>query len=102
MAIPKWLEIKKSVRKKSDKAVKKTAKKLGARVVSNSGACWNAKGDLKTKDCLFEHKMTEGKQMVIKELMLKKIFEESAMQGKYPVFIVEFPTFTFLGEVRKK
>jgi len=39
-----------SERVKSDKRVKKVAKAMGGKVVSNSGATWFEKGDIVTKD----------------------------------------------------
>ena len=102
MGVPKWLDKKKSVRKKSDKLVKKTSKKLGMDMVVNSGACWGHKGDIKSEDMLGEHKMTEKKQTIIKEETLSKIHGEAAMAGKFPFFIIEFKDYMLIGEVRKR
>lgn len=100
--LPKWLGKNKSVRKKSDKKTKKFAKKINAKVRSNSGAPWNTKGDLVKGNILIEHKYTDKKQFIIKQEMLKKIFREAIKESKEPYFVIEFKKYILIGKVNRK
>ena len=101
--LPNWLEKDKSVRKKSDKKTKKFAKKINAKVVSNSGAPWNVNGDLVIgKNIILERKDTDKKQFILKENMLKKIFRDAVKnEGKEPFFMVVFKKYKIIGKVFK-
>ncbi len=95
MAVPKYLKEEKSNREISMKQEERVRRTL------NSGAMWQDKGDLKSKDCLFELKTTRpgGKQITVTKDMLQKIFEEASKSGKQPVLILEIGDYTLIGEV---
>jgi len=103
--IPKYLEIKiKKLSRSQERRLKVQLDKAGmhARVQAGSGNLWGAKGDVRTKDELWECKVTRGKQMVVKEEWLKKIFEEAVKEGRTPKICLEFKGFKLIGNVEKQ
>ena len=81
---------KKSVKKKSMINEKKLAKKLGGRTQPASGAVDGYKGDIKTKDYLYDDKMTKHMSTSLKYEDLQKIAKEALDAEKEPVLILTF------------
>ena len=103
--IPKYLEIKiKKLSRSQERRLKVQLDKAGmhARVQAGSGSLWGAKGDVRTKDELWEHKGTTKTQMVVKEEWLKKIFGEAVHDSRIPCICLEFKGFKVKGYVEKK
>lgn len=70
------------------KAEKEEARKIGARLHSNSGAGVE-KNDYSTEDAVFEHKAV-AKTHTIKGSDLLVLFEGAARQGKEAIYIIDF------------
>jgi hypothetical protein len=66
---------------------RKLAKELGGQAVVGSGAFECAKGDVKTKDFLFDSKQTAAKSITLSTTILTKITREAVQEGKYPGII---------------
>jgi len=98
---PKWLDKKESYRTKSDKRVKKVAKSLGGRVVSNSGATWFEKGDIVIADNLLEHKQTEKESFKLDKVVLQKTYRDAVKAGKVPVLMIDFGSYYVIGQIFK-
>lgn len=77
-----------SVREKSDKKVKKSSKRLGARITPNSGAT-KIKGDLRLGEFLIEHKYTEKNSYRIDDVTWHKVLQEAIVSNKEPVMEIE-------------
>lgn len=75
---------------------KKTIKQLSRPA---SGALWFSKGDINIDNLLGEVKTTEKKQFILKEEILQKIFLEATQEGKIPYVIINFKTFSLVGQV---
>lgn len=98
---PKWMDKKDAHRTKSDKRVKKVAKSLGGRVVSNSGATWYEKGDIVVGDNLLEHKQTEKASFKLDKAVLKKTYRDAVKAGKVPVLMIDFGDYYTIGQIFK-
>lgn len=98
---PKWMNNKSTHRQKSDKRVKKVAKKYGAKVVANSGATPWGKGDIKSDTDMIEHKMTSKKSYKLNKLDLQKLYSDAVKEGKSPVFMIDFGDIHLAGYVYK-
>lgn len=66
---------------------RKLAKDLGGQAVVGSGAFDCAKGDVKTKDFLFDSKQTAAKSITLSSTILTKITREAIQEGKFPGII---------------
>ena len=84
MSLPKYLKDKESVRDVSIKRETKVVRQIA------SGSLWGNKGDIKSEDCLIEHKYTQHKSYALTVETLNKIFEEATKTGKIPKMIIEF------------
>lgn len=76
--------------KDSQKQEKQLAKRLGGSVNSGSGNGWIRKGDMRTDDELWELKITSAKSYSLKDADLVKHVEYALVDGRIPVFLVEF------------
>lgn len=87
MALPKWME-EKPQRKKSIKAEKSLAKKIGGYTYINSGATLG-QNDVTNAQFDFEHKLTAASSYSIKETEMEKLRERTP-STKTPIFVIEF------------
>jgi hypothetical protein len=79
--------------KDSQRQEKALARELvGASVNSGSGNGWIRKGDVRTEEELFELKITSAKSYSLKDAELEKNYEQALVDGRMPVFMVEFKT----------
>lgn len=76
--------------KDSQRQEKALARKLGGSVNSGSGNGWKRKGDVRTEEELFELKITDAKSYSLKDAELNKNYEQALVDGRIPVFMVEF------------
>ena len=96
MSKPKYLVKDEPVRAKSIKREKAAVRTI------NSGAFYVDKGDIRTDECLIEHKMTEGKTITVSLAVVKKIFLEATLIGKTPVLWYEIGDYTFVGRIQRR
>lgn len=68
----------------------KFAKSVKGRRQPASGAFTGLKGDIKTKNLLFELKYTDKKSYTLKKDLLKKIDSEAFQLRKIPIFVIQF------------
>jgi hypothetical protein len=78
--------------KDSQRQERRLANQLGGSVNSGSGNGWVRKGDVRTEDELFELKITSAKSYSLKDSELDKNAEQALIDGRIPVFMVEFKT----------
>lgn len=78
--------------KDSQRQEKALARKLGGSVNSGSGNGWLRKGDVRTEEELFELKITSAKSYSLKDAELEKLTNQALVDGRIPVFMVEFKT----------
>lgn len=78
--------------KDSQRQEKALARKLGGSVNSGSGNGWIRKGDVRTEEELFELKITSAKSYSLKDAELEKNYEQALVDGRIPIFMVEFKT----------
>lgn len=71
--------------KQSRKHENRLAKRVGGSRNAASGAFWQRKGDVRSKELLIEHKWTGKKQVTIKSDVLKKITREAILDSRTPV-----------------
>lgn len=77
----------------SQRQEKALSKQLeGASVNSGSGNGWIRKGDVRTEDELFELKITSAKSYSLKDAELEKLTNQALVDGRIPIFMVEFKT----------
>lgn len=76
----------------SQRQERRLATKLGGTVNSGSGNGWVRKGDVRTEDELFELKITSAKSYSLKDAELEKNYEQALVDGRIPIFMVEFKT----------
>jgi len=96
MPRPKYLDHEDTVRDKSIKREKKAVRTI------NSGAFFIDKGDIKTEECLIEHKMTEKKSITVNLAVVEKIYSEATMTGKTPVLWYEIGDYIFVGKIQRR
>lgn len=65
---------------------------VGASVNSGSGNGWIRKADVRTEDELFELKITSAKSYSLKDIELEKLTNQALIDGRIPIFMVEFKT----------
>jgi len=78
--------------KDSQRQERRLAIALGGSVNSGSGNGWVRKGDVRTEEELFELKITSAKSYSLKDAELEKNAEQALIDGRIPVFMVEFKT----------
>lgn len=79
--------------KDSQRQEKALAKQLvGASVNSGSGNGWVRKGDVRTENELWELKITSAKSYSLKDAELEKNYNQALVDGRIPIFMVEFKT----------
>jgi hypothetical protein len=78
-------EMKSEGQKQSRKHENRLAKRVGGSRTAASGAFWQRKGDVRSKELLIEHKWTGKKQVTIKSEVLKKITREAILDSRTPV-----------------
>lgn len=71
--------------KQSLKHEKRLAKIVGGSRNAGSGAFWQRKGDVRSKDLLIEHKWTGKKSFTMKSDILEKIVTEAILDSRTPV-----------------
>lgn len=78
--------------KDSQKQERHLANQLGGSVNSGSGNGWIRKSDVRTEEELFELKITSAKSYSLKDSELEKNYDQALMDGRIPIFMVEFKT----------
>ena len=96
MQKPKYMNKEETVREKSVKRETRAVKTI------NSGAFWIDKGDIKTDECLIEHKMTNKKSIAVQLDVVEKIYKEATLIGKTPVLWYEIGDYVFVGKVQRR
>ena len=71
--------------KQSLKHEKRLAKQVGGGRNAGSGAFWQRKGDVRSKDLLIEHKWTGKQSFTMKADVLEKIVTEAILDSRTPV-----------------
>lgn len=78
--------------KDSQRQERRLANELTGSVNSGSGNGWVRKGDVRTEDELFELKITSAKSYSLKDAELEKLTNQALIDGRIPIFMVEFKT----------
>lgn len=76
--------------KDSQRQERALARNLGGSVNSGSGNGWLRKGDVRTDDELWECKITDAKSYSLKDTELRKHVNYALVDGRIPVFMIEF------------
>jgi hypothetical protein len=76
--------------KDSQRQERQLAKNLNGSVNSGSGNGWLRKADVRTEQELFELKITDKKSYSLKDAELDKLTDQALIDGRIPVFMVEF------------
>lgn len=76
--------------KDSQRQERSLANQRGGSVNSGSGNGWLRKGDVRTPDELWELKITDAKSYSLKDEELQKNIEYALIDGRMPIFLVEF------------
>jgi len=88
-----------TVKKKSQKQERKTAKEIGGRTTPASGAKWHSKGDVKNSNFLIECKTTDKTYYSLTIPIWEKICREARRDGmKTPVMRIDLKE--VMGDVR--
>jgi len=77
--------VKSKGQKQSQKHEARLAKVFDGKRVAASGAFWNRKGDVRTRDYLIEHKWTGKASFTVKAAVLEKIVKEAILESRTPV-----------------
>ena len=78
--------------KDSQRQEKALARDLQGFVNPGSGNQWKRKGDVRTEEELFELKITSAKSYSLKDAELVAHNNHALLDGRIPVFMVEFKT----------
>lgn len=78
--------------KDSQRQEKALARLSGGSVNSGSGNGWVRKGDVRTEKELWELKITDKKSYALKDADLEKNSNQALVDGRIPIFLVEFKT----------
>lgn len=78
--------------KDSQRQENRLAKELSGSVNSGSGNGWVRKGDVRTENELWECKITSAKSYALKDSELSKHVNYALVDGRIPVFMIEFKT----------
>lgn len=76
--------------KDSQRQERSLAKQLGGSVNAGSGNGWVRKGDVRSEHELWECKITSAKSYPMKIEELEKLENQAIVDGRIPVFLVEF------------
>lgn len=76
--------------KDSRKQERRLAKEFEGKQTISSGSTWLQKADVRTETELVEAKITSAKSYSLKYAELRKLEEQALMDGRTPVFLVEF------------
>jgi hypothetical protein len=76
--------------KDSQRQERTLAKEVAGSVNAGSGNGWVRKGDVRSDKELWECKVTSAKSFSLKHADLRTVFEQALMDGRIPVFLVEF------------
>lgn len=76
--------------KDSQRQERTLAKEVQGSVNAGSGNGWVRKGDVRSDKELWELKITSAKSYSLKYDELRKLFEQALMDGRIPIFLVEF------------
>ena len=76
----------------SQRQEKALGRLVGGSVNSGSGNGWIRKGDVRTEEELFELKITSSKSYSLKDAELEKLTNQALVDGRIPIFMVEFKT----------
>lgn len=76
--------------KDSQRQERALAREVLGSVNAGSGNGWVRKGDVRSDKELWELKITSAKSYSLKYDELRKLFEQAIMDGRIPIFLVEF------------
>ena len=76
--------------KDSQRQERSLAKEIGGSVNAGSGNGWVRKGDVRSEQELWECKITSAKSYSLKEMDLRTVVNQATVDGRIPVFLVEF------------
>lgn len=76
--------------KDSQRQERALAREVSGSVNAGSGNGWVRKGDVRSDKELWECKITSAKSFSLKYDDLRKVFEQAIMDGRIPIFMVEF------------
>lgn len=76
--------------KDSQRQERTLAKELGGSVNAGSGNGWVRKGDVRSEKELWECKVTSAKSYSLKHADLDTVYKQALMDGRIPIFLVEF------------
>ena len=71
--------------KESQKHEARLAKVFDGKRTAASGAFWNRKGGVRTRDYLIEHKWTGKASFTLKAAVLEKIVKEAILESRTPI-----------------
>lgn len=76
--------------KDSQRQERTLAKEVQGSVNAGSGNGWVRKGDVRSEKELWECKVTSAKSFSLKYEDLRKVFEQAIVDGRIPIFLIEF------------
>jgi len=76
--------------KDSQRQERALALEVSGSVNAGSGNGWVRKGDVRSDRELWECKITSAKSFSLKYEDLRKVFEQAIVDGRIPIFMVEF------------
>jgi hypothetical protein len=76
--------------KDSQRQERALAREVLGSVNAGSGNGWVRKGDVRSERELWECKITSAKSFSLKYDDLRKVFEQAIVDGRIPIFMVEF------------
>ena len=76
--------------KDSQRQERALAREVQGSVNAGSGNGWVRKGDVRADKELWELKITSAKSFSLKYDDLRKVFEQAIVDGRIPIFLVEF------------
>ncbi len=76
--------------KDSQRQERALAREVLGSVNAGSGNGWVRKGDVRSAQELWECKITSAKSFSLKYDDLRKVFEQAIVDGRIPIFMVEF------------
>lgn len=78
--------------KDSQRQERNLARNTNGTVNAGSGNQWLRKGDVRTEKELWELKITDKKSYALKDADLEKNSNQALVDGRIPIFLVEFKT----------
>jgi hypothetical protein len=76
--------------KDSQRQERALAREVQGSVNAGSGNGWVRKGDVRAEQELWELKITSAKSFSLKYEDLRKVYEQALVDGRIPIFLVEF------------